>query len=374
MKRIETHDPDVMEWRGGGGCLALFGLPFLLAGLFIMSVPFTAVEMKGNMPKWMMVPFGAVFATIGAALVFGRRGVIVDRRRKEVRTWWGLLVALGGTERQLEEFTGVRLTREVRRSDKSSYTVYPVRLGGGGKPVSLGEPRDATAARKLGEELAKFVGLPLEDATSGSVVRREAGHLDESVRDRARRTGRKLEIPPPPPGMKTQVSFQGDATVLEIPPAGFHPAYLVIFAVVLIFPAIIGGFMIHPILGEKSEDPFRWVFVGFLSLFALVPVLIFAGVVLRAAKRRTKVTVSPGEVTVETSGIGLTLKVTLPADEIEELLVRDLPPQMAKFAAMKRGAGGIVLRTDRKGVSFGAHLSGDELRHLKGVIESVIAA
>ena len=43
MRRIETHDPDILEFRGGGGCLALFGTPFLLAGLFVMSIPFTDV-------------------------------------------------------------------------------------------------------------------------------------------------------------------------------------------------------------------------------------------------------------------------------------------------------------------------------------------
>jgi hypothetical protein len=38
-------DQATLEIRSGGGCLSIFGLPFLLAGLFIMQIPFGIIPM-----------------------------------------------------------------------------------------------------------------------------------------------------------------------------------------------------------------------------------------------------------------------------------------------------------------------------------------
>ena len=75
----------------------LFGLPFLLAGLFVMQIPLGLIPMEGSpgpLPSVFVVLFGSVFAAVGAGLVFGRSGIIMDRGRGRVVQWWGLLVPM----------------------------------------------------------------------------------------------------------------------------------------------------------------------------------------------------------------------------------------------------------------------------------------
>lgn len=40
-------DSGTLELRSGGGCLSIFGLPFLLAGLFVMQIPLGLIPMEG---------------------------------------------------------------------------------------------------------------------------------------------------------------------------------------------------------------------------------------------------------------------------------------------------------------------------------------
>ena len=151
MKRIKTSNPNIIGWKRGGGILALFGLPFLIAGLLIMSVPISGVEVEGNMPEWALIPFGGVFALVGLGLVFGRTATILNRSERKLITWWGLLIPFSSKERKLYDFEKVTLTKEVRQSDKSTYTVYPIRLDGRGKPGTIGETKDYNESRKVAE-------------------------------------------------------------------------------------------------------------------------------------------------------------------------------------------------------------------------------
>ncbi|MCX5808371.1 MAG: hypothetical protein NTX36_03195 [Proteobacteria bacterium] len=93
---FETEDPDILQIRKGGGCLTLFGLPFFIAGLFVLQIPFGLIPMRmeggGPLVFYIVFPIGIAFAVVGAALAFGRNGVIIDRRRQTILKWWGLII------------------------------------------------------------------------------------------------------------------------------------------------------------------------------------------------------------------------------------------------------------------------------------------
>ena len=164
-----------------------WGLPFFLAGVAIIVAAATGgmkTEDGAPMPLLFGILFGSVFASVGAGLMLGRAGVTIDRTSKTMTTWWGLLVPFRSTERPLGEVTTVALSREVRGSGKSSRTVYPVKLVGPEKPVEIDAEQDYQSARRRAEKVAKFLDLGLEDTTSGQKVVREAGTLDESLRER----------------------------------------------------------------------------------------------------------------------------------------------------------------------------------------------
>ena len=207
MRIIETGDPEIWEAKSSGHVgLFIFGLPFLLAGLFVMSQPLGLVPAEGNPGPWyMLVPFGSIFALVGLGLMTGRRGIIIDRRRHRVVKWYGLLVPMMRTEHMIVLCDRLDVSREVRTSDDSTQIVYPVRIEGNAqeKPVCIEEPLDYQQARATAESLARFLGLPVVDRSSGQEVVREPDRLDESLRERARRTGEEIADAAVPPQMRS---------------------------------------------------------------------------------------------------------------------------------------------------------------------------
>jgi len=59
-------DQAMLEIRSGGGCLSIFGLPFLLAGLFVMQIPLGIIPIEGapgGLTSIFVILFGAVFVS-----------------------------------------------------------------------------------------------------------------------------------------------------------------------------------------------------------------------------------------------------------------------------------------------------------------------
>ena len=381
MARVNSNDPDRMVFRSGGGCLAVFGLPFLLAGLAVMTSPLWGPmkdSKSGEAPPWFFViPFGAVFATVGAGLVLGRAGKEIDRRAGTVTTWWGLLVPFKSATRPLADFEAVQVTKEVRRSKNSTYTVFPVRLTASvGKNVSLEESRDAMKARKAGEEAAKFLGFKLIDRSLGETIVREAEELDESLRDRAKRTGETAGVPDPPAGGRCTHSVVGDTLVFEIPPTGFKAGHLVAMAAGALIPIIVVAFFAFPMLrDDKMPSGVKLIFMLFLGVFFIGLPLVFSfGAAISGAKARTTVEVSPGLLKVTATRLMGTKMTAIPTDELEELrLMRGGAAGAGSVQAALAGKAQVILaRSDNATVTFGTGLSNAELEWMKAIIQNVV--
>jgi hypothetical protein len=375
VKRTKTSNSNIIGWKRGGGFLVFFGSPFLISGLFIMSVPFSGIEVEGNMPEWGLIPFGSIFALVGSGLVFGRMGTILNRSERKLITWWGLLIPFSSKERKLYDFDKVTLTREVRQTDKSSYTAYPIRLSGRGKPATIGETRVYNDSRKVAEDIARFLQLAMEDSSAGATVRREAGSLDDSIRDQVRRTGERIVIPSMPAGMKTKILKKGADTLLEIPAPGFSHIHFLMLAVGLLFPTIVFFVFLQPILNEGMPDEFEQFFVGFIVIFfILLPIITTLGLIASSALKKWRVMVSPTSVKIAESAISVRTH-ELSADEIEEL---ELNPSIkgapAFISAKGLNGGGILLRSDSKSLCFGGHLPESELQYLHSLIRSIITS
>ena len=103
----------------------------------------------------------------------------------------------------LDSFNQVTITQEVRRSDKSTYTVYPVRISHDDGQFHVVEPRDYKTSREEAEEIAKFLDIPVSDSSAGGEAKvRQANELDQSIRDQARNRGESIEVPPVPEGCR----------------------------------------------------------------------------------------------------------------------------------------------------------------------------
>ena len=375
MQSVDSGDPERLVYRSGGGWLALLGLPFLAGGLAVM---FGALGSGGEAFEWLFaVLFGGIFVLVGGAFVLGRAGTILDRRSGLATRWWGLLVPMRSKQFPLADFTAVRISREVRRSKNSTYTVYPVRLAGDGDAVKIGERRLPDKARELGEEVAKFLGLSLADSSLGTEVVREAGHLDESLREQAQRTGQALDVPEAPPGQRTAQSVVGDTLAIDIPPAGLRPGHVVATAVILIVPLSIAIVSWVQFSGVRRPPAALTVAVaGIVGLLVLLGVGGAAAMVHSRVKARTKVEVSPAELRVTRERLTGPRVTAISAEKLEELLIAGEGLLEGSTSGTSRlGRARVILaRSDEASVAFGAGLSNEELEWLKAVIQKVVTA
>ena len=386
MKLRETGDPDVLETRSGGGCLSLFGLPFLLAGLAVWVLPIVLPQAFGERPPLLFtIPFGAVFVAVGGGLVFGRSGLAIDRREKTITKWWGLLVPMKKRRHDANDFAKIRLSKEIRRSSSSNggsskYTVYPVRIVGEEEKLNIEEPRDYFEARRAAEALAKFLGFALTDSSSGTSVTREAPELDESIRERARRTGEAVELPDQPAGMKTQVEIGATSLRLVTPPAGFGRDSVVMTLMGLVIPAVVATLFLPRILKDHEfPPPMRIALLLFTAVFMAVPLVALFARGLSKMRRREIITVTPDFLQVTMKGLLFSKTTEIPADELEELELTGpvdsrstLVGAPAVLQSFMTKQGGITARSDRTSITFCQNLPYAEREWIYAVVKNML--
>ena len=88
--RLVGHIP-APSTQTGGGCLILFGMPFIAVGVFVLLLSFgrldIEVKMSNGAPTWLLTAFGGIFATAGLGVawsgVAGMARARAARKRKE---------------------------------------------------------------------------------------------------------------------------------------------------------------------------------------------------------------------------------------------------------------------------------------------------
>ena len=403
------RDAGTLEFRSGGGCLTLFGLPFLLAGLFVMQFPLGLIPLEerpeGPLVSALVILLGSVFALVGAILVFGRAGLVLDRGRGWITQWYGLLVPMKRVEYLLDSIRQVEM--DFSRGDSDSADTWPVKLSGEGipKPIAVAQPAKFAEARRIAEELARFLHKPLVDRSTGEKVTRDAGHLDESWRDRVGRTqGHAAPMPPQPPGMRSRVERTAEGCIFHIPgpPLVWYHFIPVLFPIV--FAGFVAWFFLPALLAVPIPDWIRYFFLGFVGLFLIAaPVVSSLLSLLRLKNQFERVTVTKAFLRVEALKQGKRSTVEIPVDEMEDLVaptakslmdsvevpgMKKVPlgetgtPRMPDGRPVPRflltvmkmaGSRGITARSDRAVVEFAAGLDEAETAYLFALTRKTIA-
>lgn len=369
MKRIGMSDPNYLSYRDGGGCVTLFGLPFLIAGLAVLFLSFSGtLKGKNGQPAPLIfgILFGGVFTLVGSILSLGRSGYDFDRRLKTVREWSGLLFPMFTRLHAINSYNEVRISREVRKSKNSTYYVYEVSLRHNGEnALKLTAPTDMHEARRLGEEIAKFVELPLVDACADEVVRRPHDQLDASLKEQIERSGKSVDLSAPPEGMRTTYEAHGDAVHFHIPPP---PASCMHFAPVgcaTIFAGIFASTMFADILTGATSSTEKLVFASVVGFFFIV--LPIGGTFLGALSQRRKrweVVANPQELRVTTYGLLGGRESMIPASKLEEL----------RLESTKGGESSIAAISDEVRINFGEGLKQPEAQWIIQVIKRAVTA
>jgi len=329
---------------------------------------------------YFLIPFGLLFALVGAALSFHCIGLTLNSRRKTVEKCWGIFIPFRRKIEQLQDCSLVCIYKEVRRSDKSSYTVYPLRFNGL-TSVDIIETRNFKEARQMAEQIAKSFNIGVSDSTGSEPVVREAGELDESLRDRVKRLGEDLTIPAPPETMISTVEHRDHFAKVSIPAPQLGPVIPFLYGFAGFSSLLVFAFIGFPTFFSKHGS-FDLIFAGFICLFAGAPIVAVTSLVIRRLKVVVTILVSPKSLEIEEKTSLGTKKTIIPVVELEELSIAEnsktlpenmktVPPVIVRFLTVFASSP-IHARSDDADIGFGRHLPVDEKAYLRAVILDVI--
>lgn len=93
MPRIATRHPDQLAFRQRFSvALRMFGCLVLLAGGMMLAATISAAReetMTGR--SWLMVVIGLLLVACGTVLLAGERGKLIDREKRTITDWWGIV-------------------------------------------------------------------------------------------------------------------------------------------------------------------------------------------------------------------------------------------------------------------------------------------
>lgn len=400
------RDQATLEIRSGGGCIAIFGLPFLLVGFFVMQIPLGIIPIAGSpgtQSSLLFMLVGAVFALVGAGLVFGRSGIILNRARGRVIQWYGLLVPMKRKEYLLDSVDQVELS--FSPGDNDSPATWPVKLSGRNiaKSLSVRQAASFTEARKLAEELSRFLRKPLMDSSTGEKIMRDSDYLNESYRDRIKRKGEtKSILPPEPVNKRSLVEQTSDGFAISIDEPPFGRIQYLITLVPLVFAGIVVWFFLKEADFHSMPAIFRYFFLAFMGVFIAVPAIVFLGKKVSTKKPFEMITVTKTILRVEALKYGKQTTVEIPVSELEDLVasskpdivnavtypgVKDVPlgrtgtsrmpdgrpmPRLLLALMKMVGSRGIIARSDKVEVEFARGLDDAEVAWLFALIRKTI--
>ena len=298
--------PDRIQIRQGGGGLAIFGLPFFAAGVFMLLTVAGFIEMSNSdsvsLPGQLGLLFmGLVFTAVGGALSFGRGWTTIDSTRREVIKQYGLMVPMYTDARRVDGFDTVILG--FVRGDSDSADTFPVTLRSSrGQGLKLDSSTQYGDARGYATAVAALLRLDFEDATTDHPVRLAAGQADMPLQQRLQMDGLQNE-PARPPDARSEVTRELDGVRITIPTPHSHP----IGYVLTLIPVVVSLVFVSPLLRffrqTRTPEPVGLIFLGFIILFfAVLPATTALNGYLRSRRGRTIVTVSPRGIDIQERG------------------------------------------------------------------------
>ena len=407
MTAIKDVGPGRLQIREGGGCLTLFGLPFLATGIFMLLASFGIVTMRSDgepVTQAAMLGLGALFTVVGGVLTFGRSITSIDVGQHLITKQWRILLPVRTWTYQLGDYTTVTLA--FVRGDSDSADKYPIGLKGGSvAPLPLCSPTQFAEARQYAAAVARHLGLDIEDTSTDHPARVTASEVDAALRERLRSTRSATVAVARPPVTMSEVSDADGITRIAIPMPPLHP----LAVMGGFFPAVVAmsilswlGFFSTP----RPLAPIEWIFGGLLFAgFGILPAASVIGRWLRSRIGRSIVTVSTEELRVEERGILRTRTVAaFSASEIldvdystkESMVISARRSAEAETATMRKipssaaTAGpntewvfgvlswflkgkGIIVKTRKGLTTFGEGLADDEIRYLHAIVRRALA-
>jgi hypothetical protein len=297
MNRIQLVAPGRLQIREGGGCAAVFGVPFLAGGIFVILIVFGGIPLSNadELPAlaWpFLILMAIAFTAVGGVLVFGRSWTTIDRSQHQVVKQWGLLIPMRERSVSLRGYTEVTL--EFVEGDSDTADQFSIALKAHtGANLPLCSFSDYAQARACARAVAEHLQLDLEDASTDHPSRSPAGQFDVPLQDRRRHEEARTADLTAPPGARSQVTHQGGEVTIVIPVHRMHPLGLVWGLVPVAIALLIGPPLATFFRETRTPPPVAWAFLGFLTLcFGILPVATVLNGFVRSRRGATIVVAS----------------------------------------------------------------------------------
>jgi hypothetical protein len=299
-RQFKLISPTQLRITQGGGCISVFGMPFLMAGIFVtlVGLQIIRVDNASEVPLWtwpLMIFMGAVFTCVGGFLVFGRTWITIDTGSGFVSEVKGIIKPVKKKDFSLAEFDRISLDFIAGDSDTADTYEVNLRKISGGK-LKLSSSAQYSDSYEKAVFLAEFMKMTLEDNSTENTAVLKPEDLGGSLKSRIARHSDALKTAYPPVDMKCRISEDLGGLQIEIPSGGFGLSNLIplIIAagVTWYFFARFVPFFKH----TNTPEPVTFFFTAFvLIFFLLLPVLSFIKSVIRSMRNSAVLKIMPDE-------------------------------------------------------------------------------
>jgi hypothetical protein len=376
--------PGAIQISEGGGCMSLFGVPFFLAGLFMIAAVTGVIHIADQPGGWgflLLVLMSVAFTAVGGVLVFGRRWLTLDVLNRAAIRRQGLIVAMHRTERPLGEFNSVIIRLEIDSETPDRYRIFLRAVTGQDLAVCWSYKYEESFQRA--EFLARFLQFPLHDTITDHEMVTRPEQVGQTFEQRLRSGGFEVENPLPPAAMRCKLRVEGDTTVV-IPGEKSLAALVFLIAPIVLIASL--GALERFFTSTQTPVPVQVACMGALAvMFGVAPMIAALNAVVSTLRSHTSVTASPTGLRIERRGPWRTKTGRVALNDIIDLDVstfqgtlettRRLHPEVAanpvrrsllfKWLASKIPTKGLVVKTRRGLVTFGEGLPPEELEFLK---------
>ena len=360
----------------------LFGLPFFLIGSFFFWGGLTTDKINDGPPTFLMrfafCSFSSIFILLGLILIAGFSKIVINKREKIWKKYWGIIIPFWQSTEDLEDFKHIEICDEVRVSRSKNggsrrTTVYPVRLRQNSKNKrEICEHKNLLKSRALSESLSRFFQIPIEDTSLGIKLERDHDEVDNNIREMLKKYDVKVDKPEVPKSLenRNQEGYNSDGekcTIVTFQRLGLRDKGPLLFFIII--NCISGAFILYFLLTFNTEkEGFEILFdilKHFFAFLFIAPLVIFIGSIKFTFRglAQTSLSITKHKLTV-VKNLGLSFKTKVDLDQLEHLIVRTLKED--------KQTGKLTLISDRQYLEVAEYQSLEELRYVEKLIQYYI--
>lgn len=373
----ESMHSSTLAIKQGMPAMRLFGCFFFVFSVLVVIATvsggtFTVNGRPGTPTE--KVVFNVLFVALTIVLLGYRRGTFLDTRMRKLTTWHGLFIPIWKKQYSLDNVQQVKLTENLEGTHEQTHREYIAWVSGEDLLVRCYKFTDLKKVRHEAERIARFLHVPLEDSTSGHLVKITPDELGEPLRKRLQRNGQEQLWPVPASDSRLLVRTESGLTAIQLPKRGMQlrPGFYIQCIPLFAMGAWFMKTFYYPIAtGAEGAPPIAsagWFFLfGLCNVFLLIflsPIIIYIKARLKQGESETIIC------TRDELKIMRRKPVTLATNEIIEFRL-DQPEVRARKQRQK--SKGLVIETGAEEIRVGDFLNPDELAWLRDALSHLIA-